>query len=64
MKEKEFIIITIYETGEVIITEYDSNVVDSYEEYYEILNEEYDLNITQNNSNCMIVKGELNIKLL
>ena len=64
MKKKEFIIITIYETGEVIITEYDSSVVNSYEEYYEILNEEYDLDITQNNSNCMIVKGELNIKLL
>lgn len=64
MREKEFIIITIYETGEVIISEYDSCVVNSYEEYYDILNEEHDLNITENNSNCMIVKGELNIKLL
>lgn len=64
MKEKEFIIITLYETGQVYITEYDSNLVDSYEEYYEILNEQFDLNITENNSNCMITKGELNITLL
>ena len=64
MKEKEFIIITLYETGEVFITEYDSNIVGSYEEFYEILNEQYDLNITENNANCMISKGELNLKIL
>jgi hypothetical protein len=64
MKEKEFIIITRYDTAEVIICEYDSSTVDSYEEYYEILNEEHDLNISDSNSSCMIVKGELNIKIL
>lgn len=64
MKEKKFIIINCYESGETYITEYDSNIVESYEDYYEILNKEYDLNITENNSHCMIIKGELNIKIL
>lgn len=64
MKEKEFIIINCYETGEIFITEYDSNIVESYEDYYQILNEEHDLGLSENNSHCMIVKGELNIKIL
>lgn len=64
MKEKEFIIILHYESGEVFISEYDSAIVSSYEEYYEILNEEHDLNITENNSHCMIFKGELNLKFI
>jgi len=64
MQEKEFIIITNSETGEVIISKYDSNVVETYEEFYDILNEEHNLNITENNSECMIVRGELNLRIL
>lgn len=64
MKNKEFIIINCYKTGETYISEYDSNIVDSYEEYYDILNEEHDLNLSENNCHCMIVQDELNIKFL
>lgn len=63
-KEIEYIIILDFSTGQVYIKEYDSNIVDSYEEFYEILNEEYDLNLSDSNCQCMISKNKLNITLL
>lgn len=55
--QREKIIILDFSTGKVYITDYDSNIVDSYEEYYEILNEEYDLNLSDSNCQCMISKN-------
>ena len=61
---KEKIIILDYATGKVYITHYDSNIVEDYGEYYEIINKEFDLNLSDINCSCMIVKGELDIEVL
>ena len=64
MKPKEFIIINDFAIGEVYLTEYDSSIVSSYEEYYEILNNEHDLNLSDSNCQCMIVNERLVLNFL
>lgn len=62
-KNKEFIVILDHNSGEIYISEYDSNLVESYEEYYDILNEKFNLSLKDSECSCMIT-SELNIKFL
>ena len=62
MKTKEFIIILDFASEQVFITEYHSNSVASYEEFYEQLNKKYDLHLSDSNCQCMIVQETLNLK--
>jgi len=63
-KEKEFIIIIDSSIGETIISEYDSNVYEDYEDFYEVLNKEHGLNLSDSNCNCMITTGEFKLRIL
>ena len=62
--KKEKIIILDHETGEVYVSDYDSNIYESYEDFYEIINEMLNLNLRDSNCSCMITQDELNIKFI
>jgi len=62
--EKEHIIITDSSNGMVYITEYDLELYDSYIDFYDELNDRYDLGLKESQCDCMIVTGEMNIKIL
>lgn len=64
MKEKEFIIILNFATGKVIITEYDSYIYEDVDEFFEILNETHDLDLSESNCQWMITKEQLPITIL
>lgn len=61
---KEYIIITNSSTGEVFITEYDSQKFEDYVDFYEHLNEQHDLGLSESNCDCMIVRDKLIITYL
>jgi len=63
MRNKEFIII-LSETGEVFVSEYNSQLFEEPSDFLIYLNEEYNLNLTENNCNWHITKNELTIKYL
>jgi len=63
MKNKEFIII-LSETGEVFVSEYDSQLFERPSDFLIYLNEEHNLNLTENNCNYHITKDKLTIKYL
>ena len=52
---KQSIIILDFSTGNVYIADYDANIVEDYNHYYEILNEEHDLNLSDSNCQCIIL---------
>jgi hypothetical protein len=58
---KKFIIIINAETSETIVAEYDENIYEDYQEFYEFLNETQGMNITESNSDCMIISGPMQI---
>lgn len=64
MKEKNFAIITCWETAEVFITEYVEPESGNYEDFYKELNKKHDLNLTEHNSSIMITSEELNIRFI
>lgn len=56
------IIILDYSTSEVSVFNYDPNVFDSYEDFYEAANEEYGTRFSDSQCSCMVV-SDLNIKI-
>lgn len=64
MKEKEFIIILNFSTGKVIIAEYNSCIVEDVQEFFEVMNEKHDLDLSESNCQWMITKEQLPITIL
>ena len=59
--KQEYAVILSFESGEVFIIPYDSNII--YGDYYEWINEKHGLNLNESNSSYMIT-SELNIEFL
>ena len=62
-KTKEFITILDGATGDIFITEYDANLVDQIEDYFDLINEEHELDLHPGECNWMVTE-ETNIRIL
>ena len=60
---KQLIIILDFSTQEVHVYDYDQNIVNDYEEYYILLNEEHGTEYTDSNCQCMIVNDKLKLSI-
>jgi hypothetical protein len=56
------IIILDFESGEVHVFNYDSNIFEDFSDFVIVINEEYDLNLREKNCQWMII-DDLNIMI-
>ena len=63
-KNKEFIIILDGSTGQVFITEYNNNIVENPEDYFDIINEEYNLDLKEGECSWQITKKKVEINYI